>query len=59
MKSRIAHERSSGSPILTSKFLFVASEPNRLTCLDRTDGKIRWQVQIKPTDLADEKSRYS
>ena len=45
------------SPILTDKFVVVLSEPNRLACLDRKDGKPAWKVEIKPADLADEKSR--
>ncbi len=45
------------SPILTQKLAFVTSEPNRLTCINRADGTVRWKLQIKPTDLADDKSR--
>src|SRR5208283_3349501 len=45
------------SPILTEKLAFVTSEPNRLICIDRADGKVRWQLQIKPADLAEDKSR--
>ena len=45
------------SPILTDKYVLVLSEPNRLTCLNRKDGKPAWKVEIKPADLADEKSR--
>jgi outer membrane protein assembly factor BamB len=45
------------SPILTEQLVIVASEPNRLTAINRADGKVRWQVQIKPVDLADEKGR--
>ncbi|HEX3313561.1 MAG TPA: PQQ-binding-like beta-propeller repeat protein, partial [Gemmataceae bacterium] len=45
------------SPILTDTYVLVLSEPNRLTCLDRKDGKPAWKVAIKPADLADAKSR--
>jgi outer membrane protein assembly factor BamB len=45
------------SPILTDQLVIVASEPNQLTAINRTDGKLRWQIEIKPADLADEKSR--
>ena len=48
---------SFSSPILSEKFAFVTSEPNFLICLDRTNGKILWKNEIKPADLADEKSR--
>ena len=47
------------SPILTDKYVLILSEPNRLTCLDRKDGKPAWKVEIKPADLADDKSRKS
>jgi outer membrane protein assembly factor BamB len=45
------------SPILTEKFAFVTSEPNRLICLERGTGKEVWKLEIKPDLLADEKSR--
>jgi outer membrane protein assembly factor BamB len=45
------------SPILTEKLAFVTSEPNLLTCLDRSNGKVRWKIEIKPADLGDEKGR--
>ena len=45
------------SPILTEKLAIVTSEPNRLICLDRGDGKVRWKLEIKPDNLADEKNR--
>lgn len=49
--------RSFSSPIVTDKLVFVTSEPDLLVCLDRADGKVRWKVQIKPADLADETAR--
>lgn len=49
--------RGFSSPIVTDKLVIVTSEPGLLTCLDRADGKVRWQVQVKPADLADEPSR--
>lgn len=45
------------SPILTEKRVFVTSEPNLLTCIDRGTGKVAWQIAIKPENLADAKSR--
>jgi hypothetical protein len=45
------------SPILTDKLALVTAEPNFLIALDRADGKVRWKVEIKPADLADEKAR--
>jgi outer membrane protein assembly factor BamB len=48
---------SYSSPILIEKLVVVASEPNRLIAIDRADGKVRWQVQIKPADLADAESQ--
>ncbi len=48
---------SYSSPIVTDKFVFVTSEPDLLICLDRAGGKVLWKVEIKPADLADEKSR--
>ncbi len=49
--------RSFSSPIVTDKYVFVTSEPDLLTCLDRADGKVRWKVQVKPADLTDETAR--
>ncbi|MCY3018146.1 MAG: PQQ-like beta-propeller repeat protein [Planctomycetota bacterium] len=49
--------RSYSSPIVTAKLVFVTSEPNLLVCLDRADGKVIWKVEMKPTDVADEKGR--
>ena len=49
--------RSFSSPIVTDKLVFVTSEPDLLTCLDRADGRVRWKVQVKPADLTDETSR--
>jgi outer membrane protein assembly factor BamB len=49
--------RSYSCPIVTDKFVFVTSEPDLLTCLDRVGGKVLWKVEIKPTDLTDENSR--
>ncbi len=48
---------SYSSPILTDKVIVVASEPNRLSCLDRADGKVRWNVAVTPALLSNEKSR--
>jgi outer membrane protein assembly factor BamB len=49
--------KSHSSPILTEKCVLVVSEPCLLLCLDRATGAIRWKLETKPTDLADEKSR--
>jgi len=49
--------RSFSCPIVTDKFVFVTSEPDLLVCLDRAGGKVLWKSEIKPADLADEKSR--
>ena len=49
--------RSFSSPIVTDKFVVVTAEPNLLLCLDRADGNVRWRVQVKPSDLADELAR--
>ncbi|OAI45960.1 hypothetical protein AYO44_12220 [Planctomycetaceae bacterium SCGC AG-212-F19] len=48
---------SYSSPILTDRLVLLTSEPNLLTAVNRADGKVRWQVQFKPADLADAKSR--
>ena len=49
--------KSYSSPTLTDKLIFVTAEPNLLVCLNRADGSEKWQAEIKPTDLADEKSQ--
>jgi outer membrane protein assembly factor BamB len=49
--------QSYSSPILTAKLIIVASEPNHLIAVNRADGKVLWKTEIKPADLADEKSR--
>jgi outer membrane protein assembly factor BamB len=48
---------SYSSPILTDKFVFVTSEPNLLTCLNRADGKEQWKIKVQPSGLPDEKSQ--
>ncbi len=48
---------SYSSPILTDKFVFVTSEPNLLTCLNRTDGKEQWKIKVLPSGLPDAKSQ--
>lgn len=49
--------RSYSSPILTETCVIVASEPNLLVCLDRADGKERWRLETKPSDLEDSAAR--
>ena len=49
--------KSHSSPILTGKYVLVTSEPCLLLCLDRATGAVRWKLETKPADLADEKSR--
>ncbi len=49
--------RSYSSPILTDACVIVASEPNLLICLDRADGKERWRLETKPSDLSDGTAR--
>ena len=48
---------SYSSPILTDKFVFVTSEPNLLTCINRADGKEQWKIKVLPSGLPDEKSQ--
>jgi outer membrane protein assembly factor BamB len=45
------------SPILTEKLAIVASEPNRLSGVERNDGKVRWSIQISPDSLTEAKNR--
>ena len=45
------------SPILTEKLAIVASEPNRLSGIERNDGKVRWSVEIQPDCLTEAKYR--
>lgn len=49
--------RSYSSPILTEACVIVASEPNLLICLDRADGRERWRVETRPSDLSDGAAR--
>jgi outer membrane protein assembly factor BamB len=44
---------SYASPILTAQHVILASEPNLLLCLERSTGKIVWQLETKPSDLPD------
>ena len=41
------------SPIVTDQFAFVTSEPNLLVCVVRTNGMVRWKLQVTPAQLAD------
>ena len=45
------------SPIVTDQFAFVTSEPNLLVCVVRTNGMVRWKLQVTPAQLADPKLR--
>ena len=45
------------SPILTEKFVFVASEPNLVVCLRRSDGVQEWKLALTPDTITDPKSR--
>lgn len=49
--------RSYSSPILTPRFALVTSEPNLLVCVNRSDGKVQWQLAVTPDDLPSPKSR--
>jgi outer membrane protein assembly factor BamB len=51
--------KSYSSPILSERYAFVTSEPNLLVCINRADGKVRWQTKVAPADLADPKSRQA
>jgi outer membrane protein assembly factor BamB len=48
---------SYSSPVVTEKSVIVTSEPGTIVCVNRADGMVRWKVEVKPGDIADEKGR--
>ncbi len=45
------------SPVLAEGCVFVTAEPDKLICIDRSDGKIRWQLSLTPAELPDAETR--
>jgi len=45
------------SPIVAGALVFVVAEPDRLLCLDRASGALRWTMTVRPSDLADADER--
>jgi outer membrane protein assembly factor BamB len=40
------------SPVVANNRVFLTSEPNRLHCVDLTEGKLLWRAAISASDLA-------
>ncbi len=53
VKWSVAVGRSYSSPIVTDQLVFVLSEPNLLTCIDQSEGKIRWTLKTTAAELSD------
>jgi outer membrane protein assembly factor BamB len=47
------------SPVVTERLVFVTAEPNRLLCLDRSSGQVRWRLETRPSDLSDAEARQA
>jgi len=49
--------RSYSSPVVVDRLVLLTSEPDLLRCLDRADGKEKWQLRTAPADLPEGPAR--